>query len=35
VSAVADEVALAASTTTIGLVPRRRRITRVLARRAG
>ena len=35
VSAVADEVALAASTTTIGLLPRRRRITRVLARRAG
>jgi hypothetical protein len=35
VSAVAAEVALAGSTTTIGLAPRRRRITRVLARRAG
>ena len=35
VGAVATEVARAASTTTIGLSPRRRRITRVLARRAG
>jgi hypothetical protein len=35
VAAVAAEVALVGSTTTIGLMPRRRRITRVLARRAG
>jgi hypothetical protein len=35
VSAVAAEVALASSTTTIGRAPRRRRIGRVLARRAG
>ncbi len=35
VGAVAAEVALAASTTTIALSPRRRRITRVLARHAG
>ncbi len=35
VSAVAAEVALASRSTTIGLAPRRRRIGRVLARRAG